>query len=142
MPDTWNSSSKMWHFLLSPFLVTEHLLAGQEASLILYFSQVQVSSACISYTSSCICLVGPCNHVINIFGVASPKQYLLVNKLVTCFLKIHSLKKSPWVPIVNREPAWVHYKLSHFPSSSIFYHYNVVHLSHDYYILEALIALV
>ena len=35
-------------------------------------------------------LVGPANYVINIFGIAFPKQYPLVNKLVTCFLKINS----------------------------------------------------
>ena len=39
-------------------------------------------------------LVRPANHVIKIFGVAFPKQYPLVNKLVTCFLKINSLEKS------------------------------------------------
>lgn len=57
-----------------------------------------------------------------------PKQYLLVNKLVTWFPKINSLEKSPWMPVVNREPEWMHYKLPQFSSWSIFYPYNVVHL--------------
>ena len=124
LPDSWNRSSVVGVHGLSLWYVgssqirdwTRVSCIGRQ--IIYHWASREAQEVClileVCFTGPGTCtfsgayLVRPANHIIKIFGVIFPKQYLLVNKLVTCFLKINSLEKSPWMPVVNREPEWIH----------------------------------